>query len=79
MQDSIHGHNVLNLIREHNQPVNIDELLTAISQHFGTESRFHTCSAEGLSADQLVELFLAKGKLVLENEQIHFVGCRCKH
>ena len=79
MQESIHGHNVLNLIREYNQPVSKEEILTAIAQHFGSNNLFHTCSAEGLNADQLLELFLAKGKLTLQNEQVHFVGCRCKH
>ena len=79
MQESIHGHHVLNLVREHNQPVTREELLQAMSQHFGTESRFHTCSADGLEAEQLVDLFLDKGKLSLEDNLIHFVGCRCKH
>lgn len=79
MQDSIHGHNVLNLIREHNQPVAKAELLTSISKHFGNDSQFHTCSSEKLSAEQLVDLFLNKGKLSLENNLVHFIGCRCKH
>ena len=79
MQKSIHGHKVLKLIREHNQPVSKSKLLTTMVQHFGSESRFHTCSAKELSAEQLVELFLDKGKLSLKNEEIHFVGCQCNH
>lgn len=79
MQESIHGHHVLKLIREHNQPVTKAELLQAMTRHFGTDSRFHTCSAEDLEAGQLVDLFLNKGKLSLEDNLIHFVGCRCKH
>ena len=79
MQESIHGHHVLNLVREHNQPVTREELLSAISNHFGPDSRFHTCSADSLTTEQLLDLFLSKGKLSLEENLVHFVGCRCKH
>jgi len=39
-------------------------LVTDIIEKFGAEARFHTCSAEGLTAEQLVAFLEAKGKLV---------------
>ena len=79
MKESIHGHNVLKLIRELEQAPGRDDILGAINLHFGSEARFHTCSANGLSASELVELFLNKGKLVEEENAIRFVGCQCQH
>ncbi|MGI9275494.1 MAG: YecH family metal-binding protein [Endozoicomonas sp.] len=79
MKESIHGHNVLKLIREQDQAGGRDDILGAINLHFGPEARFHTCSANDLPASELVELFLNKGKLVEEESAIRFVGCQCQH
>ena len=75
--ESIHGHNVLNLIKEQSQAVSRNELLTNINHHFGDEARFHTCSAKNLSSDQLIALFLKKGKLEEADNVILFHGCGC--
>lgn len=39
-------------------------LRAAVEQHFGADVRFHTCSAEGLTAAQLIDLLESKGKFV---------------
>ena len=75
--ESIHGRNILNLVREHSEPVSREELLTAIGNHFGDASRFHTCSASDMSAEQLLDMFLETEKLVLDGEMILFRGCNC--
>ena len=62
MNKSLHGHNVLNLVKEQAQPLSKIELLHAIGQAFGEEARFHTCSAKDLTAENLVELFMNKRK-----------------
>ena len=79
MPASVHGHQVLKLIRETDQPLNKEALLASIQTSFGEATPYHTCSASDLSAEELIELFLSKGKLVLENDQIQFVGCQCQH
>ena len=75
--ESIHGRNILNLVQEHGEPVSREELLTAIGNHFGETVRFHTCSASDMSAEQLLDMFLEKGKLILEGGMILFHGCNC--
>ena len=75
--ESIHGRNILNLVQEHGEPVSREELLTAIGNHFGGAARFHTCSAQDMNAVQLLDMFLEKGKLVLDGEMILFRGCNC--
>lgn len=59
---SIHGHEVLHMMLESERPFTESSLTTAITQRFGTEARFHTCSAENLDAKQLVSFLAEKGK-----------------
>ena len=40
------------------------DLVAEIIQKFGADARFHTCSAEDLTAEQLVAFLESKGKLV---------------
>lgn len=40
----------------------VDTLKKAIIEKFGEDARFHTCSAEGLDAGQIIEFLTAKGK-----------------
>ena len=74
---SIHGRNVLNLIKEQEQALSKTELLVAISHEFGAEGRFHTCSAKDMTSEQLIRLFLEKGKLEEVDNLIQFRGCNC--
>lgn len=64
MSESIHGHEVLHFMLESGKSFTRESLRDAIAAHFGGSARFHTCSAEGMTAEQLVELLEAKGKFV---------------
>ncbi len=79
MQESIHGHNVLKLIKSQNEPMSQQQLLNALTEHFGEDSRYHTCSAQELSAEELLQIFIKKGKLAKDGDHIRFVGCQCGH
>ena len=39
-------------------------LETAIKQRFGADARFYTCSAEGMTAPELIAFLEAKGKFM---------------
>lgn len=75
--ESVHGHNVLNLIKDH-QELTRDALTMVITDHFGADTRYHTCSVSDLGAQQLIDLFLQKGKLVESESGIHYQGCCCQ-
>ena len=75
--ESVHGHNVLNLVKEQEEALTKDSLMSAISSAFGSEARFHTCSARDLTAEELVSQFLEKGKLVEMEGMIQYHGCNC--
>lgn len=37
-------------------------LAAFIVEHFGADARFHTCSADGMTAAELVDFLAARGK-----------------
>ena len=57
----IHGHEVLRMM-EGNSYASAEELIAAIVAKFGSDARFHTCSASDMNAASLVAFFEAKGK-----------------
>jgi len=65
---SIHGHEVLNMMLESDEQYSETSLVQAIDTRFGDNARFHTCSAENMSAAQLVEFLKNKGKFIPVNE-----------
>lgn len=59
---SIHGHEVMQLISNNKSPSSKNELVAQIETAFGETARFHTCSAKNLSAAQLIDCIVARGK-----------------
>jgi len=63
--ESIHGHAVLHMMLEAEEGfASVEALVAAIEARFGAESRFHTCSAEGMTARELVDFLAERGKFV---------------
>ena len=62
MTNQIHGHEVIGMMTASHQLYTRDSLKTAIRAKFGADARFHTCSAENLDADALIDLLAAHGK-----------------
>lgn len=64
MQDSTHGHDVMKMMLQHGGTFTRASLLATIINTFGQEARFHTCSAENLTADDLIDFLDARGKFI---------------
>lgn len=64
MSNSIHGHEVLHFMLENEKGFSKESLKAAIENRFGSDARFHTCSAEGMTAEQLIDFLAEKGKFV---------------
>lgn len=60
---SIHGHEVLQMMIASGEPYSTASLEAAIIARFGADARFHTCSAENLSAAELVAFLQKKGEV----------------
>ena len=68
MTQSIHGHEVLNMMIDSGRQWTSATLIAEIEQRFGADARFHTCSADGMSAAQLVEFLRQRGKFIDSDE-----------
>lgn len=62
MSDSIHGHEVLNMMLASGKQYTRESLEADVAAKFGAAARFHTCSAENLTAAELVEFLERRGK-----------------
>ncbi|MEB4675978.1 YecH family protein [Enterobacteriaceae bacterium G50] len=65
--ESIHGHEVLNMMIASGESYSKESLVAAIESRFGEDARFHTCSAENMSAAELVAFLEKKGKFISVN------------
>ena len=65
--ESIHGHEVLNMMIASGESYSKESLVAAIESRFGEDARFHTCSAENMSAAELVAFLEKKGKFIPVN------------
>jgi probable metal-binding protein len=64
MSESVHGHDVMHMMLELGGQFTRNSLKSAIEARFGAATYFHTCSAEGMTAEQLIDFLEAKGKFV---------------
>ena len=64
MQTQIHGHEVIAMMTEATQPFTRESLTAAIIARFGAEARFHTCSAEGMTASEMVDFLEVRQKFM---------------
>ncbi|MDF3827386.1 MULTISPECIES: YecH family metal-binding protein [unclassified Pseudocitrobacter] len=62
--ESIHGHEVLNMMIASGESYSTESLVAAIESRFGESARFHTCSAENMCAAELVAFLEKKGKFI---------------
>lgn len=64
METQIHGHDVLDFMIASGATYTRASLGEAIRAKFGAEARFHTCSADGMTADELIEFLASRGKFL---------------
>ena len=62
MEKQIHGHDVLDFMIASGETYTRVTLARAIVAKFGADARFHTCSAEAMTAEQLIDFLSAKDK-----------------
>ncbi|MDP6968202.1 MAG: YecH family protein [Gammaproteobacteria bacterium] len=59
-----HVHDILTMIDATGVAYTKPQLQAAIVSKFGNETRFASCSIEGMDAEQAVEFLIARGKFV---------------
>lgn len=68
MKQDIHGHVVLNILMNSNEPIPRIQLEQLIEEEFGLEVCFHTCSQQELTLAELLDFLLSKKKVLLTEE-----------
>ena len=68
MNESIHGHQVMEMIAKSKKTYTKQTLKLEIATEFGDNARFHTCMESDLTAGGLIEFLAAKGKFVESEE-----------
>jgi probable metal-binding protein len=80
MTDSIHGHQVMELMLEHGQSLSQQALKALMHGKFGADARYHTCSAQEMDADELIAFLEKKGKFIHSEDGIATAADRiCNH
>ncbi|MGL5667187.1 MAG: YecH family metal-binding protein [Shewanella sp.] len=80
MSDSVHGHDVMALMVAQENPLLKPEFIALMAQTFGNNARYHTCSADNLQAEELINLLLRKGKMLESEQGLTLVaGRQCNH
>lgn len=70
MSESIHGHQVMEMMASSGLNYSKQTLKLDIAKKFGEHARFHTCHGSDLSADELIEFLSSKGKFIESGQGI---------
>ena len=80
MTNQIHGHEVMQMMVEAQTAYSVESLKAAIIGKFGADARFYTCSADNLTADELIDLLAQRGKFVAQADGFSTSADKiCKH
>lgn len=60
----IHAHEVMRMMLESEEGFSRDSLARAITERFGADARFCSCSAEGMDVDTVIDFLESRGKFV---------------
>jgi probable metal-binding protein len=61
--NSVHGHDLLALLAERPDGFTAEDLGSAILERFGSGVRFHTCSRQDMTSEEVLMLFFSKGRI----------------
>jgi len=74
--NSIHGHEVIKMILAQEGPLDVAALEAKVTERYGTNVVFHTCSRSGMTLDELVDFLLSRGKALQSEDGIGIVRDR---
>lgn len=68
MAEEIHGHEVMQMMVGSGKVYTKESLCKEIRERFGEEARFFTCSAQGMTASELVDFLEKRGKFLNQGQ-----------
>ena len=80
MPETVHGHEVMKMMIEDGVTYTKATLRAAIIARYGEDTRFYTCSAENMTANELISFLEGRGKFVSASDGFTTEPDRiCKH
>lgn len=80
MTGMVHGHEVMRMMVSSGRAYTREELEQAILERFGPDTRFYTCSAQGMTASELVRFLEGRGKFIESGDGLRTAPDRiCDH
>ncbi len=77
---AIHGHDVMQMMLDSKKLYTKASLIADITEKYGEDTRFFTCSAEDLTAEALVDFLEQKGKFTPVGENFQTDASKiCNH
>lgn len=70
MSESIHGHQVMEMMIALGKAVKKEELKALMHEKFGGSAQYHTCSVAQMDAESLIDFLESKGKFVQSDEGV---------
>lgn len=64
----IHAHEIMHMMLETEGGFSRESLAQAIVERFGTDARFHSCSAKGMDVEAVIGFLESRGKFVARDE-----------
>jgi probable metal-binding protein len=68
MPEQVHGHEVMRMMIDDGRVHTKATLRAAIAERFGEGTKFYTCSAENMTADELVAFLESRSKFIHEGK-----------
>lgn len=76
----IHAHEVMRMMLEQNTDFSRESLAEAITKHFGSDARFHSCSQAGMNVHAVIDFLESRGKFVARPDGFNTAPDRiCNH
>lgn len=69
MTEQVHGHEIMEMMIASGKKYTREILEAEIIEKYGPETRFHTCSAENMTANELIDFLEQRGKFVSDGDQ----------
>jgi len=76
----IHAHEVMRLMLELDTDFSHESLSQAITERFGADARFHSCSIAGMGINAVIDFLESRGKFVARADGFNTAQDRiCNH
>jgi len=76
----IHAHEVMRLMLELDTDFSRESLGQAITEHFGSDAKFHSCSKDGMGVTEVIDFLESRGKFVARADGFNTAQDRiCDH